>query len=251
MRIGVMGASGRVGLRVVEAILADPGLELAAALVSPTSSRIGMPVAGGILEYRPIERSMNCHCDVFVDFSTPTASLALQDSMGEKPIPVVIGTTGFDAVQEAALARHAARRPLLIEPNFALGFDGFEATVADWARRDPGATATITETYHARKKPEPSGTSRRIAAMIDRIRREATGLDFGLPPILVRREGEVVGTTVVRFDLGTAEIVLTHAVASLSAFADGALAAARRFVSVPRSPGRYGVDTLRTPEDPR
>ena len=75
MRIGIIGASGRVGTRLIEAILASPGLELAAALVSPGSPLIGKPVAGA-LEYRPAEKTIRSHCDVMIDFSTPAASLA-------------------------------------------------------------------------------------------------------------------------------------------------------------------------------
>lgn len=251
MRIAVMGASGRVGLRLLEAIAADPGLELAAALVSRNSRFLGRQVEGSSLEFRPIERTLNCHADVFVDFSTPAATLALLAAMGDKPTPMVIGTTGFSAAEEAELDRFAEKRPLLVEPNFALGFDAFESAVADAARRDPGAEATVLETYHARKKPEPSGTSRRVARMIARIRREAAGLDLGEPPIVVRREGDVVGLTEVRFDLGPAELRFTHEVHSISAFAEGALAAARRFLAAPRENGRHGLDFTRTRKDAR
>ncbi len=244
MRIAVMGASGRVGLRLVEKILEDPGLELAAAIVSPTSRFLGERVAGTALEFRALEPSLNCHADVFVDFSKPAASLALLEAMGDKPLPVVIGTTGFDAAQEAAIDRHAAKRPLLLAPNFALGFDAFEAAVADAVRRDPGAEATVFETYHARKKPDPSGTSRRVAELIARVRREVSGHDLGEPQIVVRREGDVVGLTEVRLALGSAELRFTHEVHDRVAFAEGALAAARRFVAAPRDPGRHGLDLV-------
>lgn len=242
MRVAVMGASGRVGLRLLEAIAADPGLELAAALVSPSSRLIGMAIGGGSLVYRPIEPAMNCHADVFVDFSTPAATLALQEAMGDKTIPVVIGTTGFDAEQEAALDHHAERRALLVAPNFAVGFATFERAVLDAARCDPGARATIVETYHARKKAEPSGTSRHLARSIAATRREAAGIDLGEPEIVVRRESAVVGVTEVRFDLGTAELAFRHSVRDLSAFADGALAAARNLSRTAAVPGRRGLD---------
>jgi len=51
-RFAVYGASGRVGARLVEAILASPGMELAAAHVSPTSSWIGGQVGNTAIEYR-------------------------------------------------------------------------------------------------------------------------------------------------------------------------------------------------------
>jgi 4-hydroxy-tetrahydrodipicolinate reductase len=238
MRIGVHGASGRIGVRLVEAILADPGLELAAALVSPTSKLIGRPVAGGSLEYRPVDPTMNCHCDVIIDFSTPTASLALQEAIGTKRQPVVVGTTGFDATQTDALERWSRLRPLEIVANFALGYDAFEAAVMGFARALPGAEPTVMETYHLRKKTDPSGTSKRLAELLRRARAEAGGVDLGSVPILVRREGEVVGITEVRFEAGVASTSFTHTVATPAAYAEGAIAGARRLVERARRADR-------------
>lgn len=236
MRIGIHGASGRIGVRLVEAILADPGLRLAAALVSPSSRLIGTPVAGGSIEYRPSDPAMKCHCDVLIDFSTPAATLALQASLGDKPLPVVIGTTGFTPEQAQELEAYAHRRPLAIAPNFALGYHAFEAAVIGFARAMPGAEPTVIETYHARKKPEPSGTSKRIADLVRRARHEVSGVDLGAPPIHCRREGDVAGTTEVRFALGVADTVFIHAVETPAAFAEGAIAAARRLLEEgPRS----------------
>jgi 4-hydroxy-tetrahydrodipicolinate reductase len=241
MRIAVYGASGRVGTHLVEAILGNPGLDLAAALVSPGSPHLGAPVAGGAMEYRSAEAAINCHCDVIVDFSTPGASLALQDMLGDKPLPTVIGTTGFDAAQREALSTAATRRPLLASANFAIGFEPFAAAISCFAGLQPGAEPHVEEVYHARKKREASGTSRRLVAAIA----EAQGPEAGPAPLRVMRRGDTVGVNSVRFDMGSSEVTVSFKVHRLAAYAEGALAAARWLLTAAPGNGLFSfADTL-------
>ena len=146
MRVGILGASGRVGARLVEQILTNPGLELAAALVSPQSRLIGSPVAGGSLEYRPADAAMKSHCDVMIDFSTPAASLAFQETLGTKTIPMVIGTTGFTDEEEERLTDFSRHRAMLISANFAHGFEAVRLAIVGFSQRMPEAEAAVSET---------------------------------------------------------------------------------------------------------
>lgn len=239
MRIAVMGASGRVGTRLVELILASPGLELAAALVSPGSKLVGTPVAGGSIEYRPAEATMKSHCDVIIDFSTPAASLALQEGIGRRAIPVVVGTTGFSSDDDERLTAFARYRPLMVSANCVHGFEAFRRAVVDFARRMPDADATIAEVYHAGKKTEPSGTSRLLARQVFDARSRAMDFAAPEPSIVVSRAGDTVGVNEVRFDMGSVEAVFTCRVRTLSAYAAGALSAAQWLVSTSRPAGRY------------
>lgn len=241
MRITILGASGRVGTRLIELILANPGLELTAALVSPQSRHVGTPVAGGSIEYRPAERGIKTHSDVMIDFSSPAASLAMQELLGEKNMPVVIGTTGFTAEENERLTAAAAQRPLMISANFARGFEVFRRAAIDFARRMPSADVTISETYHARKKAEPSGTSRLLAQDLFETRSIAMGFAAPEPIILVDRVGETVGINEVRFDMDSAQTIFSYRVQTLAAYAEGALAAAQWLVSSPRAAGRYSL----------
>lgn len=245
MRITILGASGRVGTRLIELILASPGLELAAALVSPQSKHVGAPIAGGSIEYRPAERGIKTHSDVMIDFSAPAASLAMQEFLAEKDMPVVIGTTGFTPEENERLTAFTANRPLMISANFARGFEVFRQAAIDFARRMPDADVTISETYHARKKAEPSGTSRLLARDLFETRSTAMGFAAPEPVILVERVGETVGINEVRFAMDSAQTIFSYRVQTLAAYAEGALAAAQWLVSNPRPAGRYSLaDTL-------
>ncbi len=244
MRVIIYGASGRVGTLLVESVIADPGLELAGAVVSPKSSRLGQPVGDGVLEYRVIDPGMNAHCDVIVDFSTPEASMDLQQALARKPMPVVVGTTGFSPEQRAALGAAARHRPILCSANFAIGFEPFVHAVTTFARLQSGAAASVEEIYHARKKAAPSGTSLRLAEDLrDAALPEAPGKGT-LPPIRVMREGQTVGINIVRFDLGSVDVEARLTVHSLAAYAHGALAAARRLVEHAPGNGLYALADL-------
>lgn len=245
MRLGILGASGRVGTRLVELALSSPGIDLAAVLVRPGSRLAGMPVAGGGVEYRPADAAMKSHCDVVVDFSTPSASLAFQAMLGDAPQPMVIGTTGFTPEEAARLDACAAHRPLLIGANFAHGFEAFRRAAVEFMRHMAQAEPTVAETYHARKKADPSGTSRLLAGELRNARGRAMGFAAPEPPILVRREGDAVGVNEVGFDMGSAVATFTYRVHTLAAYAEGALAAAEWLISQPRPNGRYSpADTL-------
>jgi len=245
MRISIYGASGRVGTRLVSLILETPQLDLAGALVSPDSPRLGEPVGGGGLVYRPADSSINARADVMIDFSTPAASLTLQEMLGDSPMPVVIGTTGFTDEEKAQLVASARFRPMLVAENFAIGFESFVAAIAKLARREPQAGASVREVYHARKKRSPSGTSRRLARI---VAEQAPPVDrFGEKevPIIISRKGQTVGMNVVRFDLGSTEIEIGFTVHSLAAYAEGALSAARWLVEEAREPGLYTLQDMR------
>lgn len=241
MRIAVMGASGRVGTRLMELILANPGLELAAALVRPGSKFVGVPISGSSIEYRATDAEMNSRCDVMIDFSQACASLELQEQIGCKSIPMVIGTTGFTAEEDNRLSIFTRHRPMLISANFAPGFEAFKRAAVDFTRRIPDAEVAISETYDQRKKMAPSGTSLLLAHELCEARSRAMGFSTPEPAITVKREGETVGINEVHFRMGLAETTLTYRVETLTAYAAGAITAAQWLVSIPRPAGRYSL----------
>ncbi|MCR6673133.1 4-hydroxy-tetrahydrodipicolinate reductase [Devosia ginsengisoli] len=244
MRIAVFGASGRVGTRLVEAILTDPGLELAAAHVSPGSPWIGRQVGSTVVEYRPAEAAINAHCDAIIDFSSPSGSLYLQRMAGQRSVPVVIGTTGFAADDLAEIQAAARYRPILTGANFALGFTEFARNARQFAAAHPGASIAIEETYHRRKKRAPSGTSLLLARVLREAQATAAGASPPEPEIHVHRVGDTVGINEVRFDLGDSEMRFTFSVQTIAAYARGALAAAIQLVESGLGPGRYDAFDL-------
>lgn len=162
--------------------------------------------------------------DVAVDFSTAEAVAQNVSRLLARGMPVVIGTTGWqadEAVLRELVASHAAG--VVAAPNFALGVNIFLAL----AERAAELTARgrfgvwIHELHHAAKRDAPSGT----ALALERALR-AGGLAGDLS-IASTRAGSIPGTHTVGFDAAAETIILTHEARDRSAFARGALEAAR------------------------
>lgn len=209
MRVAVQGATGRVGRHLLDRIAAAPDLALAE---GPDAA------------------------EVVIDFSAPAGTMALLDRLAGTPLPLVVGTTGFDPAQAQRLRAEGARRPLLVAANFTPGFQAFRAAARALAGALPNAGLVLAETYNAAKKPVASGTTQGLLADLAPMAAEREiALD-------IRREGEVAGINTLRLTLDGAEIALSLTVASRDAYAAGALEAARWLIG--RKPGFYTASDI-------
>jgi 4-hydroxy-tetrahydrodipicolinate reductase len=163
--------------------------------------------------------------DVALDFTSPDAVVKNVPVLARRGISVVIGTTGWQK-DEAAVRRAVADTGvgIVVAPNFSTGVVLFEAIVAKAAALfSPHAEfgAWLHEAHHSAKKDAPSGT----ALLLKRAMEEA-----GFPrPIDVSsaRAGFIPGVHTVGFDGPADTITLTHSARDRSAFARGALLAAK------------------------
>jgi len=163
--------------------------------------------------------------DVALDFTSPDAVVKNVPVLARRGISVVIGTTGWQK-DEAAVRRAVADTGvgIVVAPNFSTGDVLFEAMVAKAAALfSPHAEfgAWLHEAHHSAKKDAPSGT----ALLLKRAMEEA-----GFPrPIDVSsaRAGFIPGVHTVGFDGPADTITLTHSARDRSAFARGALLAAK------------------------
>jgi 4-hydroxy-tetrahydrodipicolinate reductase len=162
IRVGVLGAKGRMGSEVCRTVEAAPDMELT-----------GQVDVGD-------SREMLAGSDVVVDFTHPDAVIDnLMWCIDQDMIPIV-GTSGFDEQRLAEVdglvaEKHGSRA--LIVPNFSVGavlMMRFAAQAAPFFE-----SAEVIELHHARKADAPSGTSSRTASMISQAR-QAAGL--GAPP---------------------------------------------------------------------
>ena len=214
IQISVLGATGRVGAALLDAIVETPDLTLAEAISGDGSS--------GTVSLDQAELGRT---DAIVDFSTPAAVVALLDRLAGNPVPVVVGTTGFDAEQTKRLKAESSRRPILVGANFTTGFEVFAAAGRYIAHALPNAELTVGEIYNATKKPVASGTTQRLCNELGEGGREV-GTDIG-------RVGETPGVNSIQLDYGGATIKLTLTVHSRTAYAAGALDAVRWLISRP------------------
>ncbi len=127
MKVGIIGAAGRMGRILMEATLANPDTELAAAVDVPGSSLIGADAGElvgqgrlGVALADDLEKVVR-DAEVFIDFTVPEATarhVAVCRAAGTR---LVIGTTGLDDDQTAALRAAAEDIAICFAPNYSIG----------------------------------------------------------------------------------------------------------------------------------
>ena len=163
--------------------------------------------------------------DVAIDFSTADSVIANAPALARRGLNLVIGTTGWSA-HEPALRQVVAEAGvgIVVAPNFSTGVVLFEAIVGHAAalfaaQEDFGAF--LHEAHHAQKKDAPSGTALLLKRAI-----EQAGYGRAVD-VAASRAGFIPGIHTVGFDGPAETITLTHTARDRTAFARGALAAAK------------------------
>jgi len=157
IKVGVLGARGRMGAEVVAAVEAAADCQLVAAL--DLGDSLDQLIASG--------------AQVVVDFTTPDSVMANLEFLITHKIHAVVGTTGFDDARLAKLKSLSSAHPevgILIAPNFAIGavlMMEFAAKAAKYFE-----SAEIIELHHPDKVDAPSGTASRTAGLISAARKE-------------------------------------------------------------------------------
>jgi 4-hydroxy-tetrahydrodipicolinate reductase len=246
LKIAIAGAGGRMGRTLIDAVLADGELALAAALEMPKSPALGTP-AGPVKVTSEI--SAIAQADVVLDFTRPEGTLALL----KHARAMVIGTTGFTEEDKDRIAEAAQRIPIVVAANFAVGVNTVYK-LAETAARILGDAydVEIVEAHHRHKVDAPSGT----AFELGRVVAKALGRDLEKNAVFGRkgdlgerkpnqigfhaiRGGDIVGEHTVIF-AGTGERVeVTVRSQSRLTYATGALRAAKFLKG--KNPGLYGM----------
>jgi 4-hydroxy-tetrahydrodipicolinate reductase len=244
-RIAVMGAAGRMGKVLIEAVHQAPGVSLGAAIVSPNSSLVGAD-AGELAGVGKLEIILNNSIaaaaddfDVLIDFTNPELTLANLAECVRLNKAMVVGTTGLSSEQKQALSDQALHTPVVFAPNMSVGIN----LLLDILHRaasvlQDGYDVEIIETHHRHKVDAPSGTALRLGEVVANAmgrnmeecavygRKGITGPrpanEIGFETI---RAGDVVGDHTVLFASEGERIEITHKASSRMTFATGAVRA--------------------------
>jgi 4-hydroxy-tetrahydrodipicolinate reductase len=204
VRVGVVGATGRMGQAACRALLGADDLELAGAVAGPGSAGRDLAelVAGAPAGLRVGDDpgDLAAAAEVVVDFSRPEATLAAARALLPAGVHLVSGTTGLaaEAMDELdALAAKAEHGNAVWAPNFAVGAVlamHFAAVAARWY-----PAAEVIELHHQGKADAPSGTALRTARAVAAAR--TAGHPGGPGPggresVAGARGGEVEGVRV-------------------------------------------------------
>jgi len=249
VKVAIAGAGGRMGRALIEAVLADRSLTLAAALDVAGSPAIGERVGGTEIGADP--RALE-QADVLIDFTRPEGTLAHLSHARA----MVIGTTGFSASQRALILEKAKSLPIVMAANFAVGVNA-TYKLAETAARilGEGYDVEIVEAHHRHKVDAPSGTALRLGEVVAKAlnrklsevaRHGRQGETGERPPAQIGfhaiRGGDIVGEhTVIFAGLGE-RVEVTVRSQSRMTYALGALRAAKFLQG--RAPGLYDMQDV-------
>jgi len=226
VKIGVYGASGRMGTSIIELLRREYA---DVAEVKATVDRGN----GQIDDFKSV--------DAVIDFSLPEGTAALVDWLanrgGELPV-LVCGTTGLDDRQHSQLTKLSKSTLVMYSSNFSIGVAALSAILKLSAPllKALGYTPQIVEAHHVHKLDAPSGTAKTLCDLIE-------AEDPGSIDVQSIREGEIAGKHDVFFTGKADRIVIGHEAMDRSLFAHGAVKAALWLCAREASSGEYTMES--------
>ncbi len=241
MRVGVLGAKGKVGATMVQAVQSAEDLTLSAEVD-----------AGD-----PLSLFTDTHTEVVIDFTHPDVVMGNLDFLIDNGIHAVVGTTGFTDERLDQVRSWLTGKPnlaVLIAPNFAIGavlcmhFAQQAAPFYD--------SVEVIELHHPQKADAPSGTAARTAQLIAGARKDlppnpdatstalpgARGADVGGVPVHSVRLAGLVAHQEVLFGTAGETLTIRHDSLDRTSFVPGVLLAVRRVNELPGL--TVGIETL-------
>ena len=256
IQLGVNGAAGRMGQRIVALAAADDALQIAAAYEAAGHPRLGQDageVAGVGRMNVPIAAEIGSRVDVIIDFSTPEGCLRIAKECESRRIPLVVATTGLTPAQTEEVLATSQMTPLLMAPSMSLAVNIAMKLAADAGKalrnHSTGVDVEIIERHHRFKEDAPSGTALKFGDLIAGQMGQTSHIHGRQGRIGPRprdeiayhalRVGDNVGEHTIVFGLLGETLEITVRGQSRDSYAAGALAAAKFLAT--RKAGVYSM----------
>jgi len=218
IKLGVSGACGKMGSRIISLAGQDQAFKVVLALEREGCDINAPRFFGPPVTFDP---AAIADVDVFIEFTTPDATLKNLELVEGHKKAAVIGTTGLAPEQIKTLQQASKNIPIVFSPNMAVGVNVlFEVLPQIAGRLGPDYNIEIVEAHHAAKQDAPSGTAKKMAQLLT----EASGKSV---PAHSVRLGDIVGDHTIIFCGNSERIEIKHQAHSRDLFALGALRAAK------------------------
>jgi len=253
IKVAITGINGRMGAMICDTVLDQPDMKLVAGFDLVVDKQVGKITVSSISDIDKVLRKTKPN--VLIDFTIAAACVQNVKAAASAGVDVVVGTTGFDELQQSAMKAdiEAGRIRAIISPNYSVGVQVFLKLLREASKNLGGCDIEIIEAHHNKKKDAPSGTALKAADVIASTLtgekpkyvygREGTaprsGGEIGIHAV---RGGDIVGDHTVLFACDGERIEIKHQAHSRQAFASGAVKAARWLVS--QKPGIYSMDDM-------
>jgi 4-hydroxy-tetrahydrodipicolinate reductase len=251
INLAISGCMGRMGQQLIKSSKKNKKFKL----VTLTENRSVNKKFAGI---KPGLNSENAFkkIDVIIDFTVPDCTLEILKIASKLKKSVVIGTTGFNRIQENIIKKYARQIPILKAGNMSLGVNllMYLTEIASKSLNDE-YLSKIFEVHHKYKKDYPSGTALMLGKGI------ADGKNKNLYTLIGKkflnkksfpygkkinfnsvRKGEIIGEHEVKFSSGKEIITLNHEAFDRALYSDGALTASEWLMK--KKPGLYSMRDL-------
>ncbi|HEY5673660.1 MAG TPA: 4-hydroxy-tetrahydrodipicolinate reductase [Malonomonas sp.] len=247
MNVAIVGAAGRMGGRLIHAVLEAEGLELTGAVERHGHPQLGQDaglIAGagelGVKISDDLAATM-VGADVLIDFTFPDVTLQNLAICAAQGKMLVSGSTGFTPEQRAAAEKFATQIPIVLAPNMSVGVNACFKLLKEAAKiLGEDFDVEIVELHHNKKKDSPSGTAVRMGEVVanelgrdynqvanfhrEGMCGERSHSEIGMQTV---RGGDIVGEHTVYF-IGMGErIEISHRAMSRDMFARGATRACK------------------------
>ncbi len=253
-KVAVTGSLGRMGTLVIQELAKADDMQLVAGFDAVGADR---PLLGSVTvsdSSKLKEVLSSTKPDVLIDFTVASAAVENVCTAAERGVNLVVGTTGFSQDQLSRMRTAIdGKVAAIISPNFSVGVNLFWKLIAIAAETLKDYDIEVIEAHHNQKKDAPSGTA---LATVEVIKKALGDLEVvcGREGIRLRgkeigvhavRAGDIVGDHTVLFAGPGERLELKHQAHSRTAFASGAVRAARWVVD--KEPGIYSMaDVLRS-----
>jgi len=234
IKLGVSGARGRMGQRIIALAKEDGNFKVTFGL-----ERTGHPEVGKTIDGVLITDSLDQidDCDCLIDFSSPSATIEHLSWLVKLKKCAVIGTTGLEPDQQEKIKEASSQIPIIFSPNMSVGVNLLFKLLKSAASVLEGYKVSVQEAHHIHKKDSPSGTAKKIAQVINE-----QGFDIKNQDIKAIREDEIVGDHKVVFESDVDRIELSHSAKTRDIFAQGSIVAAKWIANKPA--GLYSMEDV-------
>ncbi len=251
INLGITGCMGRMGRELIKSSIKNKNFKL----VALTENRSINKKINGIKIELNSEKTLK-NTDVIIDFTVPNCTLEILKIASRLKKKIVIGTTGFNSVQEKLIKKYSKKIPILKAGNMSLGVNllMYLTEIASKSLNDQ-YLSKIFEIHHKHKKDYPSGTALMLGKGI------ADGKNKNLYNLMGKkflnkksfpygkkinfnsvRKGEIIGEHEVKFSSGKEIITLNHEAFDRALYSDGALAASKWLMK--KKAGLYSMRDL-------
>lgn len=258
IKVGVIGAGGRMGKAIIQVLSISKKSVLSAAVVREGAIYAGFDSGNhagiketGILLSSDLQKA-NEDSDVLIDFSTHTGFESILNTALKNHKPLVIGTTGLTDSDKTLIKSASETIPIVFSPNMSVGVNLlFKLTEIAAKVLHEDFDIEVLDIHHRHKKDAPSGTAMYLKeVLLETSKRNEENVIYGRHGMYPERDqkeiamhtmraGEVVGEHTVYFFSPEERIEITHRAQDRKTFASGAVKAAEFLYG--KSKGLYNM----------